>query len=174
MHKLQAVQLKRWYLAGIISLAFALLIGSLTLTGGSLASAQAQGVRSSSLQSPAHLSTFSREALRPFTGEWHFHTTLLTVGNDGHATFIARAYQFCGPGVSQPCDTWQGNTIISGIRENMILTKIEGSIAYGMITSSTDNKTHQQVTLMLQPNDILAYNGMLLCGLQGPVGHCGA
>src|SRR5579859_2216223 len=97
MHKLQADQPKRWDLAGTMSLAFALLIGSLTLTGGSLASAQAQGGRSSRVQSPAHLSLLSREALRPFTGEWHFHTTLLTVGNDGQATFIARAYQFCGP-----------------------------------------------------------------------------
>src|ERR1051326_4262607 len=173
MHKLQAIQPKSWYLTGIISLAFALLIGSFTSTGGSLASAQAQGERSSSMQSPAHV-TFSSEALQPFVGEWHFHTTLLTVGSDGYATFIARAYQFCGPGVSQPCDTWQGNAIISGIQENIILTKIEGSTAYGMVTSSTDNKTNQQVTLTLQPNNMLAYNGMLLCGPQGPIGSCGA
>src|SRR5881394_2278170 len=118
MHKRQAVQPKRWYLAGITSLVLALLIGYLNINSGYIASAQAQDGRSSSFQSPAHLATFSSEALRPFTGDWHFHTSLLTVSNDGHATFIARAYQFCGPRVLQPCDTWQGNTIISGIREN--------------------------------------------------------
>ena len=174
MHKRQAVQPKGRCLASIASFVLALLIGYLTIHSGYTASAQAQDGRSSSFQPPAHLTTFSSEALRPFTGEWHFHTSLLTVGSDGYATFIARAYQFCGPGIAQPCDTWQGNTIISGIRENIVITKIDGSTAYGIITSSTDNKIHQQVTLILQPNDTLTFNGMLLCGPQGPVGHCGA
>jgi len=174
MHKRQAVQPKRRYLAGITSLVLALLIGYLTIHSGYTASAQAQDGRSLSFQSPAPPATFSSEALRPFMGEWHFHTSLLTVESDGHATFIARAYQFCGPGIAQPCDSWQGNTIISGIQENIVLTKIEGSTAYGIITSSTDNKTYQRVTLILQPQDTLEFNGMLLCGPQGPVGHCGA
>ncbi|HEY4033954.1 MAG TPA: hypothetical protein VGL94_08350 [Ktedonobacteraceae bacterium] len=167
MHKLKAVQQKSRYLVGITSLVLALLIGYLNINRGYAASMQAQDGRSS-------LPALSSEALQPFNGEWHFHSTLLTVGGDGHATFITRAYQFCGPGILQPCDAWQGNTIIPGIQEKIVLTKIEGSTAYGIITSSTDNKTLQQVTLTLQPNDILEFNGMFLCGPNGPIGHCGA
>jgi len=174
MHKLKAVQQKSRYLISITSLVLALLIGYLNITSGYAASIQAQDGRLSRSQSPASLPALSSEALQPFNGEWHFHSTLLTVGNDGYATFITRAYQFCGPGIVQPCDAWQGNTIIPGIQEKIVLTKIEGSIAYGLITSSTDNKTQQQVTLILQPNDMLEFNGMFLCGPKGPIGHCGA
>lgn len=173
MRKFQAVQQKSWHSVGITSLVLAFLIGYFTINSGSTVSAQAQDRQLSVSPLPASLPALSSEALQSFQGEWHFDSSLLTVGSDGYATFIARAYQFCGLGVSQPCDTWQGNTIISGVREKIVLTKIEGSTAHGIITSSTDNKTLQPVTLSLQPNDTLEFNGRLLCGPQGPIGHCG-
>lgn len=104
MHKLQTVQQKRRYLAGITSLVLAILIGYLNINSGYTASTQAQNVRLPRSQSPMSQPALSSEALEPFEGEWHFHSTLLTVESDGHATFITRAYQFCGPGISQPCD----------------------------------------------------------------------
>ena len=173
MHKFQAVQPKSWYSVGVTSLVLAFLIGYFTINSTLTISAQAQDKPLSISPSPVSLPALSAEALQPFQGEWHFDSSLLTVGSDGYATFIARAYQFCGSGVSQPCDSWQGNTIISGVREKIVLTKIEGSTAYGTIISSTDNKTQQRVALKLQPNDTLEFHGTLLCGPQGPVGHCG-
>lgn len=174
MHKIQAVQQKSSYLVGMTSLVLALLIGYLNSNSGSRAAAQAQDRQSSSSALSISLPALSSEALQPFQGEWHFHSSLLTVGSDGYATFITRAYHFCRPGILQPCDAWQGNTIIPGIQEKIVLTKIDGTTAYGIITSSTDNQTQRQVTLTLQPNDTLEFNGMLLCGPDGPIGHCGA
>jgi hypothetical protein len=170
MYKRQVVQLRGKYLVGFASLVLALLIGSFAIINKYSASAQALDGQPSG---PASLPTLSSEALQPFKGEWHFDSTLLTVGNDGVATFITRAYQFCGPGILSPCDAWQGNTIIPGIQEKIRLTKISGTTAYGIIMSSTDNKNQQQVTLTLQPHNTLKFDRMLLCGPQGPLGHCG-
>src|SRR4051794_38177252 len=109
MHKRQAIQQKSKYLVGLTSLVSALLIGYLNINSGYAASMQAQDGRLSRSQSSAYIAALSSEALQPFNGEWHFHSTLLTVGSDGYATFIKRAYQFCGQGIQQPCDAWQGN-----------------------------------------------------------------
>jgi hypothetical protein len=174
MHKVQAVQQKSRYSVGITSLVLALLIGYLNINSGYTASAQTLDEQPSRFSLAASLPALSSAALQPFKGEWHFDSSLLTVGDDGYATFITRAYQFCGPGILQPCDAWQGNTIIPGIQEKIVLTNIDGTTAYGIITSSTDNKIQRQVTLTLQPNDTLAFNSMLLCGPKGPIGHCGA
>jgi len=173
MYKRQVVQHRSRYLVGIASLVLVLLIGSFAIISKYPASAQALDGQPSEPSLSGSLPTFSSEALQPFKGEWHFDSTLLTVGNDGEATFITRAYQFCGPGILPPCDAWQGNTIIPGIQEKIRLTKISGTTAYGIITSSTDNKNKQQVTLTLQPHDTLKFDRMLLCGPQGPLGHCG-
>jgi hypothetical protein len=162
-----------WMSLGITSLVLALLIG-LNINNGYTVAAQALDGQPSRSSSPASLLALSSEQLQPFKGQWHFHSSLLTVGNDGYATFITRAYQFCGQGILQPCDAWLGNIIIPGIQEKIVLTKIDGMMAYGIITSSTDNKTQQKVTLTLQPNDTLKFNDMLLCGPKGPIGHCGA
>src|SRR4051794_25885892 len=47
--------------------------------------------------------TFSPQEIKPFQGQWYMHGGLLTIQNNGKATFIARAYQNCGAGVKQPC-----------------------------------------------------------------------
>jgi hypothetical protein len=173
MYKRQVVQHKSRYLVGIASLVLALLVGSLNTMSGYSASAQVPDGQPSEPSSPGSLPALSSEALQPFEGEWHFDSTLLTVGSNGEATFITRAYQFCRPGILPPCDVWQGNTIIPGIQEKIALTKINGKTAYGTIISSTDNKAQQQVTLTLQPHDTLKFESMLLCGPKGPFGHCG-
>jgi hypothetical protein len=173
MYKRQVVQHKSRYLVGIASLVLALLIGYLNSKNGYPVSALALDGQPSNSSSPGSLPALSSEALQPFEGEWHFDSALLTVGSDGSATFITRAYQFCGPGILPPCDAWQGNTIIPGIWEKIVLTKIDGPIAYGIITSSTDNKTQQHVTLTLQPHNALKFNGLFLCGPKGPLGRCG-
>jgi hypothetical protein len=173
MYKRQVVEHKSRYLVGIASLVLALLVGSFNTMSGYSASAQVLDEQPSEPSSSGSLPALSSEALQPFKGEWHFDATLLTVGSNGEATFITRAYQFCRPGILPPCDAWLGNTIIPGIQEKIALTKINGKTAYGTIISSTDNKTQRQVTLTLQPHDTLKFDGMLLCGPKGPLGHCG-
>jgi hypothetical protein len=173
MYKRQVVQHKSRYSVGIAGLVLALLIGSLNTMSGYLASAQGPEGQPPEPSLSGSLPTLSSEALQPFKGEWHFDSALLTVGSNGEATFITRAYQFCKPGILPPCDAWLGNTIIPGIQEKIALTKISGKTAYGIIISSTDNKTQRQVTLTLQPHDTLKFDGMLLCGPKGPLGHCG-
>ncbi len=119
-------------------------------------------------------SALSPEALQPFKGQWHMHAGVLTIKEDGSAIYIARAYENCGPGVKQPCDTWKGDLIIPGIREDIIINDIKGKTAYGTIISSTDNRKGEQVTMTLQEQDMLLFNDVALCGPDAPVGNCGA
>jgi hypothetical protein len=118
--------------------------------------------------------TFSPQELQPFQGQWYMHGGLLTIQNDGRATFIARAYQNCGSGIKQPCDTWQGDRIIPGIREEITITSIQGETAYGTIVNSSDNSTGQPATIKIQPQNTLLFNKRSLCGPHAPVGYCGA
>lgn len=173
MYKRQIVRHKSRCSVGIASLVLALLIGSLYTMSEYPASAQVPDGQPPKPSLPGSRPAFSSEALQPFEGEWHFDSTLLTVGSNGEATFITRAYQFCRPGILPPCDAWQGNTIIPGIQEKIALTKISGKTAYGTIISSTNNKAQRQVTLTLQPHDTLKFDDTLLCGPKGPLGHCG-
>jgi hypothetical protein len=125
--------------------------------------------------------TVSQPNFTDFVGTWDGHGRRLSFASDGHAQFIGRAYQWCGPGVSPPCDSMQGNFIVGGINETMVFTRVNGSTAYGIVTSSTANNLGQAVSLTLQPNDVIAVydgtkfaNGSILCGPQSPPGWCGA
>jgi hypothetical protein len=113
--------------------------------------------------------------LKPFVGQWYAHWGALTVNPDGHAKLIARTYQWCGPDVSPPCDSLQGNTIVPGINEEMEFTSVAGSTAHGKIVSSTAKKTGQPVTLSINSNDTVELSGQgELCGPKSPSGTCGA
>src|SRR5579883_679904 len=65
--------------------------------------------------------------MTPFVGAWVRHSAGLTVTKDGNATFIERVYRWCGPGVAPPCDSWQGNTIVSGNRETIRFTRTDST-----------------------------------------------
>ena len=115
-----------------------------------------------------------------FAGTWFGHGRGLTFSSDGRAEYIARAYQWCGPSVSPPCDSFQGNNIISGIKEEMLFTYVAGNTAYGIITASSAGNAGSAVSLALDAHDSATLtegkdlSGILLCGPKAPVAWCGA
>ena len=116
-----------------------------------------------------------------FVGEWYGHGRLLTFSSDGQAKYSARAYQWCSdPGVSQPCDSWQGNNIINGINEDMRFTYVAGNTAYGTITASSAGDAGRAVSLALDADNtaMLTKGGdsgsLSLCGQNAPGASCGA
>lgn len=118
--------------------------------------------------------------MTPFVGVWIRHSAGLTVTKDGNATFIERVYRWCGPDVTPPCDSWQGDTIISGNRETMRFTRTDSTTAYGTILSSTSGRQGRAVTLMRTSQDTVTLatddprDTRILCGPHTPTGLCGA
>ena len=117
---------------------------------------------------------------RAFAGTWFGHGRGLIFSSDGRAEYIARAYRWCGPGVSPPCDSFQGNYIISGIKEEMLFTYVAGNTAYGIITASSAGNVGSAISLALDAHDTATLTegkdlgGILLCGPHAPVAWCGA
>ena len=115
-----------------------------------------------------------------FVGAWGGHGRELTFLSDGRAKYIARAYQWCGPGVPQPCDSIQHNIIMNGINEEMFFTHVTHHTAYGIITASSAGNTGRAVSLALGTDDTatLTEDGdttdILLCGPHAPLLTCGA
>jgi hypothetical protein len=115
-----------------------------------------------------------------FVGEWGGHGRTLTFTSKGRAKYIARAYQWCGPGVPPPCDLMQNNTIIDGINEEMLFTYRAGNTAYGTITASSAGDMGRSVSLAVDANDtaMLTKGGdpaaISLCGPNAPSSSCGA
>jgi len=115
-----------------------------------------------------------------FVGTWFGHGRVLIFSSNGRAKYIARAYQWCGPGVSPPCDSFQNNNIISGIHEEMLFTTVAGKTAYGTITASTAGKSGRAGSLALDAHDTPTHTkgenpaDILLCGPNAPVAACGA
>ncbi len=114
-----------------------------------------------------------------FVGVWTAHSARLIFAKDGSATFDERTYSWCGPGVTQPCDSIdaRGN-IHPGNNEQMQFSRTASSIAYGIIISSNFHPRGFTVTVKLQPDNTLLYADhtaiALLCGPASPVGTCGA
>jgi hypothetical protein len=115
-----------------------------------------------------------------FVGAWGGHGRELTFSSDGRAKYIARAYQWCGPGVPQPCDSIQNNTIINGIHEEMLFTFVTDHTAYGTITASSAGNTGRSVSLAVDADDTATLTeggdpaNILLCGPNAPLLTCGA
>lgn len=115
-----------------------------------------------------------------FVGEWYGHGRTLTFSSDGRAKYSARAYQWCGPGVPPPCDSFQGNTIIDGIKEEMVFTYVAGNTAYGTFITSSAGNTGRAVALAVDANDMATLTvggepaGIPLCGPHAPFSSCGA
>ncbi len=113
--------------------------------------------------------------LKPFIGQWYAHWGVFTVKSNGDAQLVARTYQWCGPGVSPPCDSMQGNTIVPGIKEQMRFTSVAGSTASGKVLTSTGNNTGAAVTMTTGNDDTLTLAGQgVLCGPRSAPGLCGA
>ena len=166
---------------------------------GSAASTTTQLTVSSSSQAPARTSvkaspTTSASAggsasagLSAFVGEWNGHGRLLTVGEDGTGKIVARTYQKCGdPGVTAPCDTFDGNEIKPGA-----VTQIKITGAHEDVDVLVADFTVQETTLGVPPNSTgtlilnqahdalqITINGKpgagYYCGPKADPGYCGA
>ncbi len=111
----------------------------------------------------------------PFVGTWYGHGRVLTFQADGQATYQARTYTWCAPGVTVPCDSIQGNTIHVGIVEQVLFSSVQDKTAYGHIMSSTRGNTGQPISVTLQANNTVTLSdGLPLCGPHAPAGWCGA
>ncbi len=154
------------------------------LAGCGISSRSSSALARAHITSPGNLSSTSMLArfsddFSKFVGTWTAHGVLLVVSSDGTATFVARTYNWCIPGVSSRCDSIdaQGH-IQDGYRERLQFSSASGSIAHGTVTSSNFHPTGLAVTLTLQPGDTLIYASGLpiafLCGPASTPGACGA
>ncbi len=114
-----------------------------------------------------------------FAGQWVAHSAFLVVSTDGRVHFGARTFNWCGPHVSQPCDSINGDQLRYGYHARVTLSGSSDSVAYGTVTESNQpDNLHTNVTLTLGPADTLIYsnNGSVffLCGPSAPAGTCGA
>ncbi|GCE13117.1 hypothetical protein [Tengunoibacter tsumagoiensis] len=113
-------------------------------------------------------------------GSWVQHGAGLTVFANGHANYVARVYTWCGPGVAPPCDSFQGNTIISGNQEQYQFTHLDNGKAYGKVISSTVGHQGADVMLEKTPQDTVTLHASffpipnVLCGPRAPADLCGA
>ncbi len=117
--------------------------------------------------------------LQTFVGVWYAHGVGLSIQADGQAHFVARAYTWCAAGVKPPCDSFSGNTIISGLDEHFLFSRVASTTAYGSVTVSNVQPVGASATLTLLPDDMAFFStgqgmGQLLCGPQAAVGACGA
>ncbi len=99
-----------------------------------------------------------------FVGTWtmtsggHGGGDVLIFPVDGKATIESRTYQWCDQGASPPCDSIDAHgNIIDGNQDHIVFSRIVGSTAYGVITSSTSHATGHAVTVALQPDGSLLY-----------------
>jgi len=167
---------RRAYAGWIFLIIALIIIGTGTIkTLPLLASSSVPGKTALKAESPPRVSP----NFNPFVGTWYGHGRGLIFSANGHAQYIARTYQWCGQGVPSPCDSFQGNEIISGNMEQLVFTRTAGQSAYGTVISSTVGNAGQRVTVSLQSKDIIAlyYDSSLytvLCGPHAPVGYCGA
>lgn len=175
MHKLPAIPCIRTLLFSLISLLLLLLLMSFFFNHRSLALAQDNRLtqmhasyRQDTVQNSLEVAQQKISIPSSFLGTWHVHTTVLTINKDGTATYIARAYENCAEGKGQPCDTWQGDLIIPGVQENIKLTAVQNSTLKGYITSSTDKTTGQSITITQEPDNMVGYKNLFLCGPNTP------
>jgi hypothetical protein len=64
-------------------------------------------------------------------GDWSRHGFLMRVLQDGTAHASWRVYQWCGPGVPEPCDRVQGNFLISGGQADVVFASGgDGEVAW--------------------------------------------
>ena len=110
-----------------------------------------------------------------FVGNWYAHSSALTIQSDGKAYLEGRTHHWCADQPTPPCDTIDdNNTIIPGIKEDIVFDREEDNTLYGTITTSTDNTNGKPITIKWGPNDTLNVNGRTMCGPKSPVGYCGA
>ena len=155
-----------------------ILLGSLSSSSSSV-----MALTSEQRASPAALSFYASPNTPPnfasFAGSWIAHGSSLNFASSGLATFDARTYAWCGPGVAQPCDSNDARGIIHpGGHEQVQFSRVAGNTAYGTIITSNLHTPGLAVMVVLQTDNTLLYTSQtpiaLLCGPTAPAGTCGA
>ena len=136
---------------------------------------------------PATTTSTAETGLGAFVGEWSGHGRSLTVGADGSGKIVARTYQKCGdPGVTGPCDTFDGDAIKPGA-----VTKIKITGTHEIADGAEAEFSVQETTLGLPPGSTgtlvldqtqntvrIVINGKpgagSYCGPKADPGACGA
>lgn len=127
-----------------------------------------------------HASAGAHPQFQSFVGTWYSHASALIIEANGHATYDARVYTWCEEGVPQPCDTINGNIIISGIHMQLVFTQVKGMSIYGTIIASSIGHVGSSVSLTQAPNHTATLVGSalpqphILCDRKAPAGLCGA
>jgi hypothetical protein len=107
----------------------------------------------------------------PIVGDWARHGFGITVHEDGRSAAQWRMYQWCGPGVPQPCDQMIDNEIVAGGRAVIRFSGADDSGAFqGEVLETTDPQLLDLGPLSMtpQPDDMaLLEQGdsqLVLCG----------
>ncbi len=107
-----------------------------------------------------------------FAEGWSAHGFGLGIAPDGQAAAVWRTYRWCGPGVAEPCDSFEGNLIMSGGQAAVAFARVEDSTAVGQVLASTDPQAWPvgaEVRLVLQPYGM----AQLIVGGNGSRTLCG-
>jgi hypothetical protein len=104
-----------------------------------------------------------------FSRPWGAHGRGLTLDATGHGSLHWRTYQWCKDDPRPPCDSIApSGQIIYGGNAIVVLTTVEGSTAYGHISSSTDPRAWPvgpfQITVLPYDMVRLEPGAILLCG----------
>jgi len=126
----------------------------------------------STLVVPGHALAQAQAPFAPIAGDWDRHGFGITVHDDGSSEAVWRIYQWCGPGVAEPCDRIVNNNYLqSGGRAQITFSGPDDSgVLQGEVTTTTDPDTLDlgPVTLTPQPYDMaLIQQGdtqLVLCG----------
>jgi hypothetical protein len=119
-------------------------------------------------------------ANKGFVGSWSAHSTGLHIGSAGRGTLFWRTYQTCGED-PPPCDTFAGNSILSGGHATLRLTLALGTTTSGRILSTTD-PVHFPIGPLTARLDLRKHELFLspsptgdfpFCGQNAPVTDCG-
>jgi hypothetical protein len=105
-----------------------------------------------------------------FAGPWWHHGFGLTINDLGFGEATWRTYRWCSD-FPPPCDRMDGNMIRSGGVAHLVLPRIDGPSAQGMIEQSNDDtfiQTNSRVTLTLLPYDVARLDtgpsSLFVCG----------
>ena len=91
----------------------------------------------------------------PFAEQWGHHGFGITVTASGEATATWRVYKWCSDDPTPPCDAMNDSEIVNGGHATIILDRVVGETAYGLVRDSTDELTLSgSVSLTLQPYDM--------------------
>ena len=124
----------------------------------------------------ASAQSLPEDQLGAFVGTWERHGFFIDVAGDGSTAASWRTYQWCGPGVPEPCDRITDDSRIeSGGHGEIVFDSVDANGAHGQVLWSTEDTFlwPGEVSLELLPAGMAALrqedNTVYLCspGFEG-------